>query len=71
MSYIGIVENGQIKLPPDAKLPEGAKVMISLKLEEKDFPDWSKGLLRLIKDRDWPEDKSLHHDRSIHEATKG
>ena len=70
MSYIGTVENGQIKLPPDAKLPDGAKVMISLKLDENEFPSWSKGLIKLIKDRDWPEDMSELHDHYLHGTPK-
>jgi hypothetical protein len=28
MSYTGIVENGVVKLPPNASLPEGTKVRV-------------------------------------------
>ncbi len=70
MSYKGKVENGQIKLPPDAVLPEGAAVVVDVELREDDFPEWSRGLIGLIKDRDWPEDMSVNHDHYIHGVQK-
>jgi hypothetical protein len=70
MSYKGKVENGQIKLPPDAVLPEGAMVSVEVELREEDFPEWSRGLIPLIKDRDWPEDMSVNHDHYIHGVPK-
>lgn len=70
MSYKGTIENGQIKLPPDAVLPEGASVVVDVELREEDFPEWSRGLIKLIKKRDWPEDMSLNHDHYIHGTPK-
>ena len=68
MSIIGTVVNGQIQLPPDTKLPEGARVEVSVKLDPNDFPEWSRGLIKLIKKRDWPNDMSTNHDHYIHGA---
>lgn len=65
MSYKGIIKNGQITLPPDVVLPEGATVVVEVELLEEDFPEWSRGFLKLIKDRDWPEDMALNHDHYL------
>ena len=70
MSYKGIIENGRIKLPPDAVLPEGAAVVVNVEVREEEFPEWSRGLLGLIKDRDWPEDMSANHDHYLHGTPK-
>ena len=70
MSYKGKVENGQIKLPPDAVLPEGAEVTVDVELRPEDFPEWSRELIKLIKVRDWPEDMALNHDHYIHGTSK-
>lgn len=70
MSYQGIVKNGQITLPPGAVLPEGASVVVAVELREEDFPEWSRGLVKLIKKRDWPEDMSLNHDHYLHGTPK-
>lgn len=70
MSYKGIVKNGQITLPPDAVLPEGATVMVEIEVRDEDFPDWSRGLVKLTKDRDWPKDMSVNHDHYIHGTPK-
>lgn len=35
MSYQGTIQNGQIKLPPDAVLPEGASVVVGVELREE------------------------------------
>ena len=70
MSYKGKVENGQIKLPPDATLPEGAEVTVDVEVRAEDFPEWSRGLIKLIKNRDWPEDMSSNHDHYIHGTPK-
>ena len=70
MNYKGKVENGQIKLPPDAVLPEGATVVVNVELREEDFPEWSRGFIKLIKDRDWPEDMSVNHDHYVHGTPK-
>lgn len=69
MSYKGKVENGQIKLPPDAVLPEGAAVVVEL-MAEAPLADIAVELLKLAKDRDWPTDMSLNHDHYIHGTPK-
>ena len=71
MSYKGKVENGQIVLPSGTTLPEGAEVTVNVvELREEDFPHWSRGLIALIKDRDWPTDMALNHDHYIHGTPK-
>ena len=70
MNYKGKIVNGQIQLPPDAVLPEGAAVVVEVELREEDFPEWSRGFIKLIKDRDWPEDMSVNHDHYIHGTPK-
>lgn len=70
MSYKGTIENGQIKLPADAVLPEGASVVVEVEHREEDFPEWSRGFIKLIKKRDWPEDMALNHDHYLHGAPK-
>lgn len=69
MSYHGVVKNGQITLPPEAVLPEGATVVVEV-VREDEFPEWSRELIKLAKDRDWPEDMSLNHDHYIHGTPK-
>ena len=58
MSVIGTVENGQVKLPPDARLPEGATVEVLVHEGAGDLPDHVKEILKLAKPRDWPTDFS-------------
>lgn len=70
MSYQGIIKNGQIMLPPDSTLPEGAAVTVDVQLREEDFPEWSRGFIKLIKKRDWPEDMALNHDHYLHGTPK-
>ena len=69
MSYKGKVENGQIKLPPDAVLPEGAVVSVEV-VAEAPITDFAGELLKLSKERDWPTDMSLNHDHYIHGTPK-
>lgn len=71
MSYKGKVENGQIVLPADTTLPEGAEVTVAvMELREQDFPEWVRGLIPLIKERDWPTDIALNHDHYFHGTPK-
>jgi hypothetical protein len=70
MSYKGTIQDGQIKLPPDAVLPEGAAVVVDVEVRAEDFPEWSRGLVNLIKKRDWPADMALNHDHYLHGAPK-
>jgi hypothetical protein len=55
MSYIGTVENGQIKLPPDAQLPEGAKVEVAV-LSEGPLERFTREVLKVAKSSDRPKD---------------
>ncbi len=55
------VENGVIPVPPGAKLANGAAVeIIPLGPLSTDSP-FLKGILKLAKPRDWPEDFALNH----------
>ena len=69
MSYKGKVENGQIKLPPDAMLPEGAEVTVDV-VETAPIAPFAAELLKLSKARDWPTDMALNHDHYIHGTPK-
>lgn len=69
MSYQGIVKNGQIVLPPDADLPEGARVQVDVQ-PEPPMADFAVELLKLAKARDWPTDMSLNHDHYLHGLPK-
>jgi len=71
MSYKGTIENGQIKLPPDAVLPEGASVVVDVELrEEAPIADFARELLKLSRPRDWPTDMALNHDHYLHGLPK-
>jgi len=71
MSVIGIVENGKVSLPPDAKFPSGARVRVeSLPPEET-----GKALGEILKEHmgifdDLPSDFAHNHDHYIHGAPK-
>jgi len=69
MSYKGIVQNGQITLPPDAVLPEGATVMVDVE-QEAPIAGFAAELLKLARPRDWPTDMALNHDHYIHGMPK-
>lgn len=69
MSYKGTIQNGQIKLPPDAVLPEGASVVVDVKTGAP-IADFAMELLKLAKERDWPTDMSLNHDHYLHGLPK-
>jgi hypothetical protein len=71
MSYKGTIQNGQIKLPPDAVLPEGANVLVDVELQEEvPVADFAHELLKLARPRDWPTDMSLNHDHYLHGLPK-
>ena len=58
MSYRGTVTNGVVVLPPEAKLPEGAKVEVH---PVGDDP-FVKTVLKLARPRpEWPADFALNH----------
>ena len=66
MSYQGVIKNGQVTLPPDAVLPEGAAVRVDLVTGEGEFPEWSRELIKLVKERDWLADMARNHDHYLH-----
>jgi hypothetical protein len=61
MSFKGTVKNGVVVLPPEAKLVDGTVVEIAPVTPEPNDPPFLQALLRLAKDRDWPEDFALNH----------
>lgn len=61
MSYKGIVQNGQITLPPEAVLPEGASVVVDVE-QQAPLAGFAAELLKLARPRDWPADMALNHD---------
>ena len=61
MSYTGIVRNGVVILPPEARLSEGTEVQIIPKAAEQAVNPFLEGMLQLAKPRDWPEDFALNH----------
>ena len=69
MSYKGIVKNGQITLPSEATLPEGAEVTVDV-LESKPIASFAAELLKLSRPRDWPTDMALNHDHYLHGTPK-
>ena len=61
VSYKGTVKNGVVILPPEAQLPDGATVEVKLVTAPAADPPFLQELLKLAKDRDWPEDFALNH----------
>jgi hypothetical protein len=61
VTYKGTVKNGVVVLPPEARLADGVQVEVSpIEIENGD-PPFLRELLKLAKDRDWPEDFALNH----------
>lgn len=62
MTYVGVVQNGVVVLPPHAHLPEGAEVNVEpLELTPDDDPLLA-AIVNLAKPRPhWPEDYVLNH----------
>jgi hypothetical protein len=62
MSFVGVVKNGVVVLPPEAQLADGAEVEIVPRNDASpDDPFWAL-IDKLAKDRPhWPEDLSLNH----------
>lgn len=69
MSYQGIIKNGQVALPPEAILPEGAQVVVEI-VAPAPVADFAAELLKLAKVRDWPADMALNHDHYLHGAPR-
>lgn len=62
MSYRGIVENGMVKLPPEAHLPDGAEVEIALRVLQPEEDPFLEAALLAAKPRPhWPRDYVLNH----------
>jgi len=61
VSYKGTVKNGVVVLPPEVKLPDGTVVEIAPLGPLAGDPSFLRELLKLAKDRDWPEDFALNH----------
>ena len=66
MSSKGKVKS-RLGVPSGAKLPDGTLVEVAPVSSEASDPFFLRELLKLAKDRDWPEDfalKHAHRDRS-------
>jgi hypothetical protein len=61
MTNKGTVKNGVVVLPPEAVLPDGAEVEVNI-VEE---PGFLRELLKLSKERDWPDDFALNHSHYV------
>ena len=61
MSYTGTVKNGVVVLPPEAELPDGAQVEVTLLAARAGDPPFLQAILKLAKPRDWPADFALNH----------
>jgi hypothetical protein len=66
MSYTGIVENGKVTLPPEARLPDGTRVRIE-PVESPAPPTLADSLSEFIGVfDDLPTDFARNHDHYIH-----
>ncbi len=71
MTYIGTVSKGKVILPPEAKLPEGAKVQVTPVRTFAKTGRAGKWLLQFAGVvRDLPPDFAERHDHYIHGARK-
>jgi hypothetical protein len=61
VSFKGTVKNGDVVLPPEAHLPEGAAVEVTPLETRADNPPFLQAILKLAKPRDWPADFALNH----------
>lgn len=61
MSFKGTIKNGVVVVPPESKLPDGTVVEIAPVAAETANPPFLRELLKLAKERDWPEDFALNH----------
>jgi len=69
MVYQGVVENGTVKLPPEADLPDGTAVRIE-PLEDRPLLQLLKGLEGLESDPDSPSDLATQHDHYLYGTPK-
>ena len=70
MSITAIVENGVIKLPAGAQLPDGTKVTIEPTEREDAGPTLAEQLAPFIGIWDGPKDLALSHDHYLYGAPK-
>lgn len=71
MSYIGTVENGVVKLPPEAKLRDGERVEVSLLTGDKPMNERTRRLLEIAAQMPpLPPDFAEQHDHYIHGTPK-
>ncbi len=71
MSYIGTVENGVVKLPPEAKLRDGERVQVSQLAEAKPLNERTRRLLEIAAQvPPMPADFAEQHDHYIHGIPK-
>ncbi len=68
MTYRGTVKNGVVVLPPDAKIPEGAEVLIDPVDEAADLREGLRRFAGVVKDL--PSDLARNHDHYLHGAPK-
>jgi len=61
VSFKGTVKNGVVVLPPEANLADGTVVEVAPVTAHPTDPPFLRELLKLSKDRDWPEDFALNH----------
>lgn len=63
MSFTGIVENGVVVLPPDARLPDGTEVRVETVGEADPFLE---AIRKTAKPRPhWPADFALNHGHYV------
>ena len=71
MSYTGIVEDGKVVLPPEAKIPSGTRVRIEPIVDDTEngltFAERFKDFIGII---DGPSDLARNHDHYIHGTPK-
>ena len=68
MSYKGVVQNGVVVLPPEAKLAEGTEVNVDLVKPARPFTERYAEFIGIIKDG--PSDLAEHHDHYAHGKPK-
>jgi hypothetical protein len=66
MSFTGIIKNGVVILPPDAKLPEGAQVDVVLREAQPQEDSFLQAVAKIAKSRPhWPKDYALNHGHYV------
>jgi hypothetical protein len=66
MSFTGIIKNGVVILPPDAKLPEGAQVDVVLREAQPQEDSFLQAVAKIARPRPhWPKDYALNHGHYV------